>query len=292
MARGQPLGFKHFALWIISIGVLIFFDFSSLTFASSARSGGDTAPSWQLVWSDEFNYTGAPDPSKWAFETGGGGWGNSEEQFYTDRLQNARVENGHLTIDIKKEEYESYHYTSARMHTLGDGWKYGRIDVRAKLPGGNGVWPAIWMLPTHPKYGNLGWPDNGEIDVMEHRGREPGQILGSLYSKTHIWWEPNSGGYSIYQSVPTAESEYHTYSVEWSDDTIELMVDGVTYNSFPNPDTSWEDWPYDQKYRLIINIAVGGWWGGRQIDDSALPQSLWIDYVRIYQIANLVASNR
>jgi len=271
---------NYFAPRIYSVVVLIFcvFTFSSKTFASRAEDR--TSQPMKLVWSDEFDYDGPPDPQKWAFETGGGGWGNSELENYTDRLDNCRVENGHLVIEVKREDYEDSKYTSARLHSLGDGWKFGRIDIKAKLPGGSGTWPALWMLPTHPKYGDLGWPDNGEIDIMEYAAHEPGQVLGSIYSKNHIWW--NHTGLSVYQSVPTAESDFHIYSVQWSQDSVALLVDGVAYNSYPNPQTNWEDFPYDQQYRLIMNIAVGGW-GGDEVDDAALPQTMMIDYVRVYQ---------
>lgn len=268
--------------WISSIGVLIFFVFTmtNLAFGSVIADDPPSSP-WKLVWSDDFDYNGTPDPNKWAFETGGGGWGNSEKEFYTDHLDNCRVENGHLVIEAKREDYQGEQYTSARLHSLGDGWKFGRIDVKARLPGGVGTWPAIWMLPTHPQYGNLGWPDNGEIDIMEYAAHDPGQVLGSMYSKNHIWWD--NTGLSIYQSVPDAETAYHIYSVQWSQTTVDLMVDGVTYNSFPNPQSSWEDWPFDQQYRIIMNVALGGW-GGDDVDDAALPQSMSVDYVHVYEL--------
>lgn len=267
----------------------IFIAFPIKASAFFKKTGPTPATKWNLVWSDEFRDDGTPDNSKWSFETGGGGWGNNEQQYYTDRFQNCRIEDGHLIVEARKEEHQNYHYTSARIHTLGDGWKYARIEIKAKLPHGAGTWPAFWMLPTHPQYGNLGWPDNGEIDIMEYAGKEPDQVLGSIYSKNHIWWDHS--GYSVYQSVPNAESAYHIYSMEWSQENMELAVDGVVYNSFSNPHTTWEDWPFDQQYRLIINFALGGW-GGDAIDDAIFPQTLSIDYVRVYQPEPLEAEQR
>ena len=274
------VGRIRFSAWMISTTLPILFATSTNHSAYAASVVHDAHKSWNLVWADDFDYEGAPDPSKWAYEIGGDGWGNDELQYYTDRLENSRVENGHLLIEVRREDYQDNRYNSDRLHTLGDGWKFGRIEIRARLPSGLGTWPALWMLPTNPKYGNLGWPDNGEIDIMEYAPRDPGNVLGSIYSKNHIWW--NNTGLSVYQSVPDAESAYHIYSMEWSEASVDLQVDGVTYNSFPNPQTSWEDWPFDQQYRLIMNIAIGGW-GGGEVDDAALPQTMSIDYVRVYE---------
>jgi licheninase len=190
------------------------------------------------------------------------------------------VEDGHLRIDIKREEFQQQHITSARVKTIV-GWKYGRIDIRARLPGGTGTWPAIWMLPTNPRYGNMGWPDNGEVDIMEHAGQEGdhGRFLGSIYSKSHIWMDGT--GLSTYRDLPTAETEFHTYSVLWNEEKMQLLVDGVAYITYVNPHTNWQDWPFDQEYQVILNVAAGGW--GGDVDINTLPQTLDVDYVRVYQ---------
>jgi beta-glucanase (GH16 family) len=156
--------------------------------ALSAADGGDP---WQLVWSDEFNYSGLPDRSKWGYDVGGHGWGNKELQYYTERRkENARVENGHLIIEARRDGSESNEYTSARLVSKGKGdWTYGRFEVRAKLPSGRGTWPAIWMLPSVKSYGGGGWPDNGEIDIMEHVGFDPNVIHGSAHtSLLSFYW--------------------------------------------------------------------------------------------------------
>ena len=234
---------------------------------------------WKLVWSDEFNYKGKPDPTKWDFETGGGGWGNDELENYTDRIENSRVQNGHLIIELRKEDFEAEHYTSARMRSKGPGWTYGKMVVRAKLPRGAGTWPAIWMMPHEATYGDQLWPDNGEMDIMEHVGRDPKQILGCFYTKNFNWTIDT--GKTVYTPVHRAESQFHVYSLEWTAEQVSLAVDGKTYNVFKNPHTNWADWPFDKNFFLIMNLALGGF--GGDVDETIFPQKLLVDYVRVYQ---------
>ncbi len=237
--------------------------------------------SWKLVWSDEFNYKGLPDSSKWNYDVGGDGWGNHELEYYTKaRLENARVENGNLIIEARKEKWDKNDYTSARLITKGKGdWQYGKIEVRAKLPKGLGTWPAIWMLgSTTP----LKWPDDGEIDIMEHVGFHQGYIHGSIHCKKY------------YHSIGTQKTDttivkdcsenFHVYGLEWNADYVKISVDGNVYFTFKNEHTSYDAWPFDNKMHLLLNIAVGGDWGGAKgIAQDIWPQKMEIDYVRVYQ---------
>lgn len=240
-------------------------------------------PGWQLVWSDEFETDGLPNASKWNYDTGGHGWGNQELQYYTaQRAENARVENGKLIIEARRENWNSNEYTSARMITKGKGdWTYGRFEIRANLPSGRGTWPAIWMLPTQWTYGNGGWPDNGEIDIMEHVGHDPGWIHGSVHTNKYYWKINTQKTAKI--RVADAQTAFHVYEMEWSPEKIEVFVDSVKYFSFANEGKGWEVWPFDKDFHLLLNIAVGGAWGGAQgVDNSIFPQRLEVDYVRVY----------
>lgn len=242
------------------------------------------ANKWKMVWSDEFDKPGQPDPKKWKFQTGGTGWGNKELQYYTDRSENARVEKGNLVIEARKEVYKGMEYTSARLNSTGKGeFTYGRIEIRAKIPRGRGTWPAIWMMPVgNGKYSKKNWPDNGEIDIMEHVGFDQGVIHGSFHTKNWNWIINTQKTKKI--DVLDCSSEYHTYALEWTKDELNLFVDSNSYYSYKNPHTNWKDWPFDQPFYLILNIAVGGSWGGEQgIDDTIFPERLFIDYVRLYK---------
>lgn len=236
----------------------------------------------KLVWFDEFEYSGLPNSSKWGYDTGGHGWGNNELQFYTSaRKENARVENGKLVIEARKENFKSANYTSARLITKNKGdWKYGRIDVKAKLPKGRGMWPAIWMLPTKWEYG--GWPESGEIDIMENVGYMPDSVLGTVHTKAynHSIGTQKSGGLNF----KDLSSAFHVYSIEWYENKIDFLVDNKKYFTFNNDKTGSASWPFDKEFHLLLNIAVGGNWGGKfGVDDSIFPQKMEIDYVRVYQ---------
>jgi beta-glucanase (GH16 family) len=241
-------------------------------------------PAWQLVWFDEFDYTGLPDQNKWGYDIGGHGWGNQELQFYTERrAENARVQNGMLIIEARKENFNGMEYTSARLITKGKGdWTYGRFEISAKLPSGKGTWPAIWMLPTQWTYGNGGWPDNGEIDIMEHVGFDPGWIHGSIHTKLYYWQINTQKTAKI--RIADAQTAFHVYTLEWSPNTITVGVDSTQYFSFTNEGKGWQAWPFDKAFHLLLNIAVGGAWGGAQgVDPSIFPQQMQVDYVRVYK---------
>jgi len=242
----------------------------------------------RLIWSDEFNYQGLPDSTKWSYDIGdacdlpaGCGWGNAELQYYTDKnLNNARVVDGNLIIEAHKEDMHNSKYTSARLVSRKKGdWKYGRIEVRAKLPSGLGTWPAIWMLSTEWKNG--GWPESGEIDIMEHVGFMPDSILGTVHTKAFNHLDHTHRGDSI--MISDVERKFHNYSIDWCQDKIDFFVDDLKYFSFKNEKKGVAEWPFDEYFHLIMNLAVGGHWGGAKgIDDSIWPQQLLVDYVRVY----------
>ena len=233
---------------------------------------------WQLVWSDEFNYNGHPDSTKWTYDVGNNGWGNNELEYYTrNRLQNARVADSVLIIEADSESYNGSNYTSARLVSTGTGnWTYGRFEVKAKIPFGRGTWPAIWMLPTQWTYGNGGWPDNGEIDIMEHVGYDPEVIHASIHCD-------NSNATSTLR-VNDATAAFHVYAMEWSKDTINIYVDSTKYFTYINNHTGYQSWPFDKDFHFVLNLAVGGNWGGLYgVDPTVFPQQLVIDYVRAYK---------
>lgn len=237
----------------------------------------------QLVWSDEFDGT-TVNTANWNFDigTGSGGWGNNESQYYTSRPENVKVENGKLIITALLENYGGKSYTSARLNTKAKIFtKYGRIEMRAKLPKGRGTWPAFWMLPEQQLYGTNYWPDNGEIDIMEYVGYQPGIIHGSVH--TH----ENYGGNSITRTITYSgvEDDFHVYAIEWASDMIKFYVDSYYYGNYYRSGQSWNYWPFDQNFFILINLAIGGNWGGAEgIDNTIFPQTYEIDYVRIYSL--------
>lgn len=247
----------------------------------------DNIGEWQPVWCDEFDYQGLPDSTLWYFETGGHGWGNGESQYYTSNdPDNAFVKDGNLTITAIKESYNGNDYTSVRLNSKSGNWTYGKIQVRAILPGGRGTWPAVWMLPTDWEYG--GWPDSGEIDIMEYVGYDPNRIHATVHTLAYH----HSIGTQVGKSkiVANPEELYHVYEIEWEPGIIKAYVDGIlyfTYDFDPEDNVGIENfkaWPFDKDFHLLLNIAIGGAWGGAQgIDDTIFPQSMVIDYVRVYQ---------
>ena len=242
------------------------------------------------VWSDEFDYKGAPDSTKWGYDIGNGcpklcGWGNNQLEHYTDRARNVRVENGKLIIEAHKEDFGDMHYTSTRLVSRHKGdWKYGRIEIMANLPKGKGTWPAIWMLPTDWEYG--GWPASGEIDIMEHVGYSPDSIFGTVHTQSfnHI----NGTEVGEQRFIPTSENEFHLYAIEWTNEKIDFFIDQEKYFTFKNQGKSFAEYPFDKKFYLILNIAVGGNWGGKHgVDESIFPVKMEVDYVRVYNLQQL-----
>ena len=244
---------------------------------------------YELVWADEFDTDGLPDPALWGFNVGGGGWGNGELQYYMPK-GNASVENGVLTIEARKERRGTCDYSSARMVTRDKAdWLYCKIEVRAKLPSGVGTWPAIWMLPTDFAYGD--WPASGEIDIMEHVGYDPDVIVQSIHTaKTH-------GGSASNHSakVPGVRDDFHTYGMEWLPDRIIFTIDGEETYIYEKPEAAEgekasDTWPFDRRMHLLLNLAIGGTWGGSQgVDNSCLPAQFQVDYVRVYQSPEIMS---
>ncbi|HET6783508.1 MAG TPA: glycoside hydrolase family 16 protein [Pseudoxanthomonas sp.] len=234
------------------------------------------------VWQDEFDYTGAPDPAKWGYDIGGDGWGNNELQYYTDSTDNAFAADGVLTIAARKEKKEGRDYTSARVVSKGKGdFLYGRFEIKAKLPSGKGTWPALWMLPTDQTYG--GWPNSGEIDIMEHVGYDPNRVHITMHTQAynHTINTQRTG----IKLVDGAIGNFHVYRTDWTPDAIRGYIDDELVLEFPNEGTGPAAWPFDQRFHFLINIAVGGNWGGKEgVDDDSFPARMQVDYVRVYRL--------
>jgi beta-glucanase (GH16 family) len=233
---------------------------------------------WVLDWSDEFDGL-ALDRKKWAIETGGNGWGNQELEFYTGRPENLRVSGGNLVIEARREEYGGRHYTSARIRTAGLVERtYGRYEARIKVPRGQGVWPAFWLLGAD--IGKVGWPRCGEIDVMENIGREPNVVHGTLHGP----------GYSGAQGIGRAQvldagayaDDFHVFAVEWEPRVVRWYRDGILYQTV-RPDNAKGAWVFEHPFYVLLNLAVGGTWPGAPDAKTSLPQQMLVDYVRVYR---------
>lgn len=252
---------------------------------------------YTLIWEDNFDNNGSPDTSRWGYEKGF--IRNEEEQYYTDRSENVRIENGILILEAHKEEIENDRfvsennsswiknrkkaaYSSASLTTEGiASWEYGKIEVKAKLPKGRGMWPAIWMLGDNIK--QVGWPECGEIDIMENVGFEPDKIFGTVHTKAYNHMLNTQVGKSI--TVNDVYGVFHVYSVIWTPNKIKILVDDQIYMTFVNENKTTAEWPFNQSFHLKLNVAVGGAWGGQKgIDDSIFPQRMEVDYVKIYQL--------
>lgn len=255
--------------------------------AAIALAGGPAAAQdkagYTLAWADEFDKDGAPDPAKWSYDTHANksGWYNQELQYYSaGRPENARVEDGKLVITARKErladrpDHGGQNYTSARLITKGKAeWTYGLIEVRAKLPCGKGSWPAIWMLGA-----TAGWPDGGEIDIMEHVGKSPGDVFGTVHNRSTAGTYGKGGQIR----VPDACDAFHDYQIDWTPEAITFAVDGKTYHRYENEKKDVEQWPFDRPQYLLLNLAIGGAMGG-EVDDSIFPIRFEIDHVRVYR---------
>jgi len=234
------------------------------------------------VWAEEFSYTGAPDAANWYYDIGGSGWGNNELQYYTNSTDNAVVAGGVLKITARNEAMGGMNYTSARLlsKNLGD-FLYGRAEIRAKLPAGRGTWPAIWMLPTDWVYGE--WPKSGEIDIMEHVGYDPNVVHFSVH--TQAYNHTINTQKTSTKTIPTAMTEFHNYRVDWTPYAVRGYFDDALVFTFTNDGKGAATWPFDKRFHLILNLAVGGNWGGAQgVDNAAFPASMEVDYVRLYKM--------
>jgi beta-glucanase (GH16 family) len=227
-----------------------------------------------LVWADEFNTPGAPDPSRWGYDIGNGnnGFGNNELQYYTNRSDNVIISNGTLKITAKKESFSGFNYTSTRMLTKNKfSTKYGKIEVRAKLPTGVGTWPAIWMLGNN--IDQAGWPACGEIDIMEHKGSDQNRVYGTLHHPGHS----GGNGDGATTTIANATTEFNVYAVEWSATVIKFSVNGNVYYTFNNNASL----PFNQNFFIILNFAMGGTFGG-PVDPAFSQATMEVDYVRVY----------
>lgn len=254
----------------------------------AAQTAPPPPPSWKLVWSDEFNGPNGArvDSSKWVAETGGGGWGNDELEYYTSRPQNASQENGNLVIKVLQEKYTgadgvTRNYTSARLKTLGKfSQTYGRFEARIKIPRGQGIWPAFWMLGNEIE--NPGWPACGEIDIMENIGKEPALVHGTIHGPGYSGGNGIGAAYELPGDQRFAD-DFHLFSVEWEPNAIRFYVDDHLYATrIPTDLPQGTRWVYDHPFFLLLNVAVGGGWPGNPDPTTVFPQTMLVDYVRVY----------
>ncbi|MES2934190.1 MAG: glycoside hydrolase family 16 protein [Pseudomonadota bacterium] len=257
------------------------------------NEAGGLPAKYQLVWSDEFNQAGLPDASKWAYDTmrNKQGWYNEEKQYYANaRAKNSRLVDGNLVIEVHKEkldaaqfdDYGDQNYTSARLSSSGKAsWKYGFFEIKAKLPCGRGTWPAIWTLSSQP-YTN--WPDDGEIDIMEHVGFDEGVVHGSVHTKAY-YHQINTHMTSTTKPGDVC-GQFHRYQMTWTADRITVGIDDKNFFQFSNDGANnRHTWPFNRPQHLLLNVAVGGTWGGMKgIDDAVYPVKMEVDYVRVYQL--------
>ena len=249
---------------------------------NALKAGMGMIEGYELVWHDEFDRDGGPDAEKWGFDVGPH-WHNGEAQAYTDRLCNAYVQGGMLHICARKEAYAGREYTSARMVTYPRAaWQYGYFEIRAKIPSGVGSWPALWFLPVSFRQG-VRWPQCGEIDMMEHTMAKPDILVYSLHSEKINHTRPKDRQRSTSVLSEGASREFRVYGMKWTRDAVEYFLDGVPVCRYDRNGTEDRgDWPFDQPFYLIVNVAVGGFMGG-PIRDEDFPCEMIVDYVRVYQ---------
>ena len=260
---------------------------AGLVLAALACSTATGHAGWQLVWGDEFSQPdgSAPDSTKWGYEIGNGssGWGNNEWEYYTSRTNNARIQNGQLVIEARKESYNGYNYTSARMLTKGKwSWAYGRMEARIKIPRGQGIWPAFWMLGTN--IDSVGWPTCGETDIMENIGKEPSINHGSLHMPAAGTTNDSqlTGMYTLAGGAKLGD-DFHTYAVEWSPAAIKFYVDDTLYETQTPATATGRTWEFDHPFFILLNVAVGGQFPGAPDTTTTFPQTMKVDWVRVYQ---------
>jgi beta-glucanase (GH16 family) len=252
--------------------------------AACGNPGGQNAK-WALSWSDEFNGPSgsAPDPAKWVYDIGGNGWGNKELEYYTDSRKNSYADGGgNLVIKAIKEEFKGSQYTTARLKTQGKfSQAHGKFEARMKLPFGQGIWPAFWMLGDDIT--TVGWPACGEIDIMEHIGKEPSTIHGTAHGPGY------SGGEAIGKAIEIpdgkkASDAFHVFTIEWEPQQIRWYMDGKLYHTLtPSNLPAGKKWVFDHPHFLILNLAVGGQWPGYPDQTTTFPQTMLVDYVRVYR---------
>jgi beta-glucanase (GH16 family) len=256
---------------------------------AAAQAPPPAPPAWKLVWSDEFNgpNDAAVDSNKWVTETGGGGWGNNELEYYTSRLENASQKDGNLVISVLREKYigpddATRNYTSARLKTQGKfSQAYGRFEARIKVPRGQGIWPAFWMLGDDIE--KPGWPACGEIDIMENIGKEPALVHGTIHGPGYSGANGIGTPYALPGDQRFAD-DFHIFAVEWEPNTIRFYVDDHLYATRTPADLpKGTKWVYDHRFFLLLNVAVGGGWPGDPDASTVFPQTMLVDYVRVYE---------
>jgi len=270
------------------LGIFILF-VAGTSFSKSPKPApaAPALPGWVLTWSDEFNGTNGslPDSSKWVMETGGGGWGNNELESYTNRAENAHVQDGNLVISAVKEKYKgsdgiARDYTSARLKTLGKfSQKYGRFEARIKITHGEGMWPAFWMMGDNIE--TVNWPNCGEIDIMENIGKEPAVVHGSMHGPGYF----GANGFSAAYSLPSGRfaDDFHVYAVEWEANAVRFYVDNNLYETRTPADLpAGKTWAFDHPFFILLNAAIGGDWPGNPDNNTKFPQDMLVDYVRVY----------
>lgn len=290
--------YKYFHLMSTSMSFLIAVLAGCISFlACKVSPAEEAAPAEnQPSWQDEFDYSGAPDSLLWGYDLGSRGFGNNELQQYTQDTRNVRVENGLLIIEahrdfpadtgfvkgVGRDSLDRGHYTSARLVTRGkQTWNRGRMEIRAKLPKGIGTWPAIWMLGEDIR--QVGWPLCGEIDIMEQVGYDPDTLVATVHTQAfnHVIGNQHSSRISL----TDMDEAFHTYQLDWTADSIRIGVDGDYYYTYVKPDTATRaSWPFDVPHYLLLNVAVGGNWGGYMgVDTTIWPQRMEVDWVRVWE---------
>lgn len=266
--------------------VIIRNDDSQVNFSNDGYDAPTSYAGYSLVWADEFN-NNSLDASAWSHQNGDGcdigicGWGNNELEYYTNRPENLFFQDGKLIIEARKENFGTRNYTSSKILTSGKKtFKFGRVDIRAKLPIGKGIWPAFWMLPQSSVYG--GWPTSGEIDIMEVVGHDPSRTHGTVH------FGPGPGSTSVNRSTTTApgtlHDKFHVYSIIWKEDEIQWLLDGNLFSTFKKSDVpAGMIYPFNEQFYFIFNVAVGGNWPGAPDANTYFPQWLIVDYIRMYQ---------
>ncbi len=241
-----------------------------------------------LVFEDNFSIDGAPNTQLWIYDIGTGveifgqpGWGNNELQYYTNRPENIKVEDGMLEMTVIKESYEGSGYTSAKILTKGLFERtYGRYEAKIKLPWGQGIWPAFWLLGDDSN-GEVIWPQIGEIDIMEYRGQEPTKVHGTIHGPGYSGSNGVTDSYTL--SNARFDAGFHVFAIEWGPDFIDFYVDETRYNRITPDDISGNEWVYnDNQFYIILNVAVGGWFAGNPNSSTTFPQTMYVDYVRVY----------
>lgn len=259
-------------------------DDTRINFTNTGYDAPTTYPGYTLAWADEFN-AGSLSSTDWSFENGDGcpavcGWGNNELEYYTSRPDNLFFQDGKMIIEAKKENYAGKNYTSSKILTRGKKvFKFGRIDIRAKLPKGKGIWPAFWLLPQNNVFG--GWPSSGEIDIMEMIGHQPATTYGTLHFGPGPGSTQLGGNYSLPSGI--FNDAFHVFSLEWKQDQIKWLIDGNVYSTHTLAEFGSNNYPFNEDFFLIVNMAVGGNWPGNPDATTYLPQWLIVDYIRVYQ---------